>query len=293
MNVHLDPARIAKALGGVICGGHILAPGPGHSAQDRSLSILVNPHAPEGFVVNSFAGDDVLECRDYVRAKAGLEEWRPGAERVQKEPARKREPEHHVDPDALELWRAAASGGELLKTYLVHRGITLEPPPTLRQGTTVLFNRTPIPTMVAAAQAPDRRVIAVQETRLTWRGAKAPVSVPRITTGALGYAAVRLAPAGPLLGLAEGVETALSAMQLHGVACWAVLGGQRLARIALPPEVREVHLFADNDDAGRSAAEAAAKRYRSDGLSVQVRAPPEGFGDWNDVVQRSPQRGSA
>jgi putative DNA primase/helicase len=292
VNVQLDPARIAKALGGVICGGQILAPGPGHSPQDRSLSILVNPHAPEGFVVNSFAGDDVIECRDYVRAKAGLEEWRAGGERPYSDPVRKREPEHHADPDALELWRAAASDRELLKTYLVRRGITLEPPPTLRQGATVLFNRTPIPTMVAAAQAPDRRVIAVQETRLTWLGAKAPVSVPRITTGALGYAAVRLAPAAPVLGLAEGVETALSAMQLHGVPCWAVLGGQRLARIALPPEVREVHLFADNDDAGRSAAEAASKRYLSDGLRVQVRAPPKAFGDWNDVVQATPERAS-
>jgi putative DNA primase/helicase len=292
LNIHLDPAQIAKALGGIISGGQILAPGPGHSPQDRSLSVLVNPHAPEGFVVNSFAGDDVLECRDYVRAKAGLEDWKAGPERPKTFQVPRREPEHHPNPDALDLWRAAVADGDVVRSYLDRRAIKLAPPPTLRQGTTVIFGRVPVPTLIAAAQAPDRRVIAVQETRLTWLGAKAPVSVPRITTGALGYAAVRLAPAGPVLGLAEGIETALSAMQIHGVPCWATLGGQRMARIALPSEVREVHLFADNDDAGRTSADAAASRYRADGLKVQVRPPPEGFGDWNDVVQAG-KRGPA
>ena len=55
----------------------MLAPGPGHSAADRSLSIRIDPAAPDGFVVHSFADDDPIRCRNYVREKAGLPAWQP------------------------------------------------------------------------------------------------------------------------------------------------------------------------------------------------------------------------
>jgi hypothetical protein len=63
---------IAEMLGGEVRGDHVYAPGPGHSADDLSLSVLLDANAPEGFVVHSFAGDDALVCRDYVRDKLGL-----------------------------------------------------------------------------------------------------------------------------------------------------------------------------------------------------------------------------
>jgi hypothetical protein len=169
-----------------------------------------------------------------------------------------------------------------VSVYLRDRGIALAIPPTLRQATTLHFGRIALPAMVAAVQAPRGPVVAVQETALTWKGAKAPLSSPRRTTGALGHGAVRLGPAGDVLGLAEGIETGLSAMELSGVPVWASLGGQRLQKISVPACVREVHLFADNDQPGRHAAEAAAERFSRDGLKVLVRYPPEGFGDWND-----------
>ncbi len=64
--------QIAHALGGEISGGQVLAPGPGHSAGDRSLSIKIDETAPSGFVVHSFSGDDPIRCKDYVRQKIGL-----------------------------------------------------------------------------------------------------------------------------------------------------------------------------------------------------------------------------
>jgi hypothetical protein len=60
-------AKIAELLGGEVGGDHVYAPGPGHSVRDRSLSVLIDASAPDGFVVNSFAGDDAIACRDYVR----------------------------------------------------------------------------------------------------------------------------------------------------------------------------------------------------------------------------------
>ena len=70
--------EIARALGGEISAGQVCAPGPGHSARDRSLSVALSESDPAGYVVHSFAGDDPIMCKDYVREKLGLPQWRPG-----------------------------------------------------------------------------------------------------------------------------------------------------------------------------------------------------------------------
>ena len=87
------------------------APGPGHSADDHSLSVLLEATAPDGFVVHSFAGDDVMMCRDYVREKLGLppfeakrkngksgDPWRTLAEYVYRDAPRV----HRTRPAAVE-----------------------------------------------------------------------------------------------------------------------------------------------------------------------------------------------
>src|SRR5262249_7516282 len=47
------------------------------SAEDRSLAIKCDSAAPDGFMVHSFAGDDPIVCRDHVRRKLGLPEFKP------------------------------------------------------------------------------------------------------------------------------------------------------------------------------------------------------------------------
>jgi putative DNA primase/helicase len=66
------PQEAARLLGGEVQGNRVIAPGPGHSPQDRSLSIKFTSEHRDGFVVHSFAGDDDLACKDYVRNKLGL-----------------------------------------------------------------------------------------------------------------------------------------------------------------------------------------------------------------------------
>ena len=74
----IDVRSLAAALGGDISGrDSVRAPGPGHSPADRSLSIKVDLSAPGGFVVKSFADDDPILCKDYVRERAGLPPWEP------------------------------------------------------------------------------------------------------------------------------------------------------------------------------------------------------------------------
>ena len=67
----------ARALGGEVVGRSIAAPGPGHSAADRSLSVWFDANG--SLAVNTFsARDSWSDCMDYVRAKLGLPEFRPG-----------------------------------------------------------------------------------------------------------------------------------------------------------------------------------------------------------------------
>jgi putative DNA primase/helicase len=79
-----------------------------------------------------------------------------------------------------------------------------------------------------------------------------------ITHGWKGSGAVRLGqPTNGELGLAEGLETALSATQLTGKPCWATLGADQLPKVAIPDGVRKVVIFADNDSNGVGQREAA------------------------------------
>src|SRR5271156_4224168 len=65
----IDLQSAAKALGGKVRTGQVLAPGPGRSPSDRSLSIKIDTEAPDGFIVHSFANADPIRCKDYVRSK--------------------------------------------------------------------------------------------------------------------------------------------------------------------------------------------------------------------------------
>ncbi len=206
-------------------------------------------------------------------------------------PSRRREVSDH-QPHALEIWRSSRPAeGSPVEQYLLGRGVTIPIPPTIRYHPDVRYERSSLllPCMVAAITDADRKVIAVQRTFLRCDGrGKANVSGPKLSLGAMRDGAVHLGPAGPVLGLAEGVETGLSVMQLFDLPVWCSLSASRLDRLWLPPEAQEVQVFADNDAPGHEAAERAAKAYQAQGRRVVIRFPPEHFGDWNDALCAEP-----
>lgn len=108
---------------------------------------------------------------------------------------------------------------------------------------------------------------------------------PRRMLGRPGRGAVMLAPATDRLGLAEGVETALSAMILLGIPVWATLGNERLAHIAIPDTVTHLILLPDNDRGGRIGVARALDVYVAPGRTIETLWPPAGFNDWNDVLR--------
>ena len=79
--------QIARALGGKVTRNSngqpcVLAPGPGHSAKDKSLSIMLASSAEGGFVVHPFSPkDDPIACKDWVRQQLGSPPFKPSRKR--------------------------------------------------------------------------------------------------------------------------------------------------------------------------------------------------------------------
>jgi putative DNA primase/helicase len=89
-------------------------------------------------------------------------------------------------------------------------------------------------------------------------------------------AAVRLSdPAEERLGIAEGVGTALAALELFGIPCWAAFCAHGIETFEPPPEIRRLIVFGDNDSnsVGQAAEYALAKRLAKM-MEVEVRIPP-------------------
>ena len=139
--------------------------------------------------------------------------------------------------------------------------------------------------MIAAVQASDRSFIGVHRTYLTMDGTnKAPVSNAKMILGRVAGGAVRLGPVGARLGIAEGIESALAAMQAcPNLVVWAALSTSGIRAIELPAEVRDVVILADGDGPGEEAAQAAARRFAAQGRQARIARPPAGQ-DFNDLL---------
>jgi DNA primase len=145
-----------------------------------------------------------------------------------------------------------------------------------------------MPAIIAAVTDAHGEVMAIQRIWLRPdRNGKALVAPAKATLGPMRDGAVRLGDVGPefirTIGLAEGIETALSARQLFSLPTWAVLGCSRLSSVALPPNIEHVVIFADQGEAGMTAAGKAAQVYGASGLVCDVEAPPAD--DWNVYLQ--------
>jgi putative DNA primase/helicase len=88
----------------------------------------------------------------------------------------------------------------------------------------------------------------------------------------------------PCMGIAEGIETALSASALFDVPVWAAISAPLLKKWRPPAGVQKVIIFGDNDEnfTGQEAAYSLA-RSLSDDVEVEVKIPSIPGWDWNDV----------
>ena len=257
---------------------------PAHDDRTPSLSVTLGRKA---ILFHCFAGcssEEVIAALD--RQGVRSRDLFDGSCAVAADPQEKRD----FNSNARRLWHSAtAIPGTPVEVYLAQRGI-------LRASDQLRYlQRTPLgprgavqflPAMLAAVTT-DVGVIAVHRTFLDpGSGRLAGFERPKRALGSLGCGAVRLAPpAAGRLGLSEGIESALSAMQLFGIPCWATLGNERFGLVAIPESVRELHLFIDNDAGGELAERRALKAYSAPGRVIQPRASASAGFDWNDELK--------
>jgi CHC2 zinc finger/Toprim domain len=93
---------------------------------------------------------------------------------------------------------------------------------------------------------------------------------------------------GRALGIAEGIENALTASQAIGWGpVWAAGTQNGIARFPVLPWIEALTIFADADDSGvgLAAARACAERWEDADRECAVCVPPIGL-DWNDASRR-------
>lgn len=277
---------LVERLGGRWAGSGGMCRCPAHDDRHPSLSVRLGRSR---LLFHCFAGcgaDDILRS---LQASALLE---PGPPAVG---ARVSGAEAAALSDApLRLWGAAR---DLAKTpaerYLAARCISAGSS-ELRYHPRTPHGPKPFtryrPAMIAAVRD-EEGLVAVHRTFLDLRLSRlAALPNPKCGLGRFGRGAVRLGGTAARLGLAEGIETALSASEIFGVPCWATLGTERFSRVAIPAEVTELLLFLDNDEGGRRA-ETLAHNAFAHVPSVEARYPRRAGADWNDVLRASRRRG--
>lgn len=286
--VHFDlethAADLVKRLGATWSPNGAMCRCPAHDDRSPSLSVRLGETA---LLFKCFAGCNSI---DVIRAIRRLDRNIQLSSQIAP-------PTPHVllsplwlQQRALDLWDSARPLlGTPAEQYLRRRSVSILPPALrfhprtpLGRGKQAMFR----PAMIAALYERSR-FVALQRTFLDPgepRRAHDLVN-PRRMLGRPGQGAVMLAPATDTLGLAEGIETALSAILLLDIPVWATLGNERFAHIAIPPTVTRLILLPDNDRGGRIGAGKAAQAYAMLGRTIETMWPPHGFNDWNDVLR--------
>jgi putative DNA primase/helicase len=298
-----DLRAIARALGGEVSGRRVLAPGPQHSPKDRSLCVSLAPATPSGFLVHSFAGDDPIECKDYVRARLGLPPWHPGDEQDRRvHPSRIKEWDRTVaegqtklrdltEDDLIRIKRAQAlwnegadPRGTTAQQYLRARSLDLaddlagtrlryHPHCPWRNEDTGRTER--IPVLLAAFRSiDDDDITAVHRIRLDQ-----PQRWPKAGRRMLGLvhrAALKLNPVATTLIIGEGVETCMAAGQcmangdIERAPVWALGSVGAISFFPVLGGVKRLIILGESGEASAQAVRLCGQRWQHAGRRVQV-----------------------
>lgn len=201
-------------------------------------------------------------------------------------------------------WQDALS--QPLRDYLAHRGLGLGVlqgveairfHPGLRHHDEDGHYGGTFPVMLAQVSDAQGRPVTLHRTYLTEAGRKAPVENPKrmmpvpSDRRVLG-AAIRLGVAGPVIDLAEGIETALAVRQATRLLAWSAASATLLAGFEPPPGTEKLRIWCDRDRKG-VGVEAALKlkaRLATQDILADLLIPPEAMFrqrkgvDWLDVL---------
>lgn len=187
-----------------------------------------------------------------------------------------------------QISRLEGTGGE---AYLNNRGIFQMPAGGLKWSPSETHWETDKTWPCLYAIASNEYGEAIQRhLTFIWEGQKAQIEPNKKMLGLQewsGSIAVKLFPIQSTLGIAEGIETALSAHQLYKLPVWSTLNSVLMTKFKAPPGVTNLMIFADSDDnlTGLAAAMECGKKNllsNNDVNQVVIRWPEKG--DFNDVI---------
>ena len=155
------------------------------------------------------------------------------------------------------------------------------------------------PALIAAIRDVDGNIVTLHRTYLDNNGTKANVesarkmmSVPagKQVTGC----AIQLGgkPNHGIIGVAEGMETALSAFRATGIQTWSCVSARIMEAFIVPADIHTVIIWADKDRSltGELSANTLKARLEEEGLNVFILLPQDTIPinaksiDWNDVL---------
>ena len=191
--------------------------------------------------------------------------------------------------EIAQIWRTAKpiQHGDPVDTYLRKRGIDFDLwPRSLRyvDRWRHTVSQKYLPCMMALYRDADGGVGTIHRTYLADVTPNKMFLPTRIPVGG----AIRLSEPARVMGVAEGIETALSATLLFKMPVWATTSERLLREWRPPTGAQVITVFGDNDKnyVGQAAAYDLAKRLvLRKGYDVQVKIPEVDGWDWNDVLK--------
>ncbi len=269
--------QIVESLGGRWSGTRGECRCPAHDDRSPSLSVRLGTKA---ILFKCFAGctaSDILKALE----RQGLHDRAPVHVEL-------RASSRDLSGLARTLWQHSMPvEGTPAEAYLQARRIYTSAPELRFNPQTILGkgkDRRSLPALIAAVRN-ELGLVAVHRTFLDPADIlRRPFRKPKLALGLLGSGSVRFGEPDDILGIAEGIEDALSASDWFQLPVWAVLGAERYAHVGIPSHVRRVIVFGQRNKAAKICLGRAREHLAANGRVVEEWLPSE-HDDWNDALR--------
>lgn len=278
--------NVTARLGGKWHGAYGMACCPIHKDSRASLSIRPGEST---VLFTCHAGCSSRDIAAEVAKMIGDDGYRP-RERSRNAENWKSRPTKNFRELAISTWRGLSADTRRTPTeaYLNSRAIfdipaciRHDPEAKYRDENDVLQTGQALTCLYSTLGEP----VSIQRTFLSKDGTKLDIEDNKRFLGDRIGAAAELAPAGEMLGLAEGNEDAMSVMDFFDVPCWPVGGAKVYRHVVIPEHVKHIIIFTQHGPEAARGVEAAMEPLAVNGRrTIDVEFPAPNM-DWNDMAQ--------
>jgi hypothetical protein len=200
---------------------------------------------------------------------------------------------------ALDTWsKSIEIKGTPVEKYLLGRGINIQ---TILKCNDIRFNNCKLPGNAEAGKVYPAMIslyrdiitndpVAIHRTYLDIISPDKIIAKEKANLGSNKNAVIKITDEADVydtLFITEGIENSLSALLKGFAPVWATGDAGSLSNFKPIPGIKQLIIFADNDDAGKKSAENCALAWKSYG-ETHIFKTPEGGGDLNDLIKGTP-----